>query len=267
MIQVLQKNDRLSASPFCRVYFAKYKPFIKGLWIMNISSKFLPVLLAGTVLSSPAAAVLAPAVDDIIEYTEGTAEDYNFIMPEADANGVQTNKYYKLVFVPGELSSSPNLSWVEVGEDKKDEKNVVAVNLPGNQVKYFQYTYQENDASHDYNSVRLVNLSGEVNADFAGIEYSNITVTGGAAYNSGAAVDNINGDFVNNSALSGVGFAQGGALYNGNKPAVRPPVFRAEPFITITVKSEPLTEVFWATGFCREHIIPEPVALFIITAA
>ncbi len=187
---------------------------------MNISSKFLPVLLAGTVLSSPAAAVLAPAVDDIIEYTEGTAEDYNFIMPEADANGVQTNKYYKLVFVPGELSSSPNLSWVEVGEDKKDEKNVVAVNLPGNQVKYFQYTYQENDASHDYNSVRLVNLSGEVNADFAGIEYSNITVTGGAAYNSGAAVDNINGDFVNNSALSGVGFAQGGALYNGNKTVV-----------------------------------------------
>lgn len=43
------------------------------------------------------------------------------------------------------LSNSPNVSWEEVGEDKKDETDVIAVNLPNDQTKYFRYTYSKPD--------------------------------------------------------------------------------------------------------------------------
>ncbi|MBR5482604.1 MAG: hypothetical protein IKV11_00915, partial [Alphaproteobacteria bacterium] len=103
----------------------------------------LNVLLATTFLSTSAMAVtLEPTLDDsFISYSEGTSTDYNFTVQEADADSNLTTKYYKIDIDKDKISTSSNISWLEVDETKKDESNVVAVNLPNNQTKYFQYAY------------------------------------------------------------------------------------------------------------------------------
>ena len=103
----------------------------------------LSILLAGTFLSTSAVAItLEPTLDDsFISYSEGTASDYNFTVQEADADGNLTTKYYKINIDEDKLSTSSSISWSEVDEAKKDESNVVEVQLPNNQSKYFKYTY------------------------------------------------------------------------------------------------------------------------------
>lgn len=132
------------------------------------------------------------------------------------------------------LSNSPNVSWEEVGEDKKDETDVIAVNLPNDQTKYFRYTYSKPDGyevitkpelmlptitdpseqnTYQTGGVAVNNPAGNKYGDITGkvfannkvsgkltgtSSYNNLYILGGAVYNAGEIGD-ITADFINNS--------------------------------------------------------------------
>ena len=83
-------------------------------------------LLATTFLSSPVCAgAEVPITDDteknvVRGYEEATQDDYDFSLSEADAEGRPSTKYYKINLKSENFSTSPNISWTEVGEDQKD---------------------------------------------------------------------------------------------------------------------------------------------------
>ena len=79
--------------------------------------------------------------DSAFSYSEGTEDDYNFTVQEADAEGKLTTKYYKVNLKPETFSTSPRIGWSEVGEDQKNDADVVTIKLPNNQTNYFKYTY------------------------------------------------------------------------------------------------------------------------------
>ncbi len=171
-------------------------------------------LTATTFMSAPAIAVsLTPTLGEnsVFSYSEGSENDYNFTLQEADAEGNLTTKYYKINLKPEAFSTSPRISWSEVGEDQKDAENVVEVKLPNNQNKYFQYTYTPEEGRTVYNTRQNNTLSGDVNADFVESSYAS---NGGAIYNESATIGNITGDFIDNSTS---GYSNsGGAIYNYN---------------------------------------------------
>ena len=164
---------------------------------------------------------VASIPDSVFEYAEGTKDDYNFTVQEADAEGNLTDKYYKINLKPENFSTSKSITWTEVSEAQKDDKDddlsdgkvsaVIAVRLPNDQTKYFQYTYTKPDGRIIY-STRQVNFTGDViDADFIGNFLSANYPAGGAIYNTGIR-NKINGNFISNY-LIGNGI-QGGAIYN-----------------------------------------------------
>ena len=166
---------------------------------------------------------VASIPDSVFEYAENSVKDYNFIVKEADAEGNLTDKYYKINLKPENFSTSKSITWTEVSEAQKDDKDddlsdgkvsaVITVNLPNDQTKYFQYTYTKPDGRIIY-STRQVNFTGDViDADFIGNFLSANYPAGGAIYNIGT-IENITGNFVGNYAASTGNFAYGGAIYN-----------------------------------------------------
>ena len=189
---------------------------------------------------------VASIPDSVFEYTEGTAEDYNFIVREADAEGNLTDKYYKINLKPEYFATSKSITWTEVGEDKKDEAGVVAVNLPNNQTKYFQYTYTKPAdyetvtkpelvlptitdpslyATYQAGGVAVNNPSGQDYGDIESKVFKDnkvngklvvtnksirlLMIQGGAIYN-GGVMGNVRADFINNAVT---GTAEGEGAY------------------------------------------------------
>ena len=182
---------------------------------------------------------IAAIPESVFEYEAGTAEDYNFSMQEADAEGNLTTKYYKVVLKPETFATSENITW-GTAEQTGDTTGSVAVNLPNNQTQTFYYAYTKpagyTDAADRINNtlatanVTNVVFSGisssssggaiyntqnhediDIIADFIG-NYTD-SANGGAIYNRGAIGD-ITGDFIGNFAQSTNSFAHGGAVYN-----------------------------------------------------
>ncbi len=153
---------------------------------------------------------VASIPDSAFSYSEGSEDDYNFSMSEADAEGKLTTQYYKIDLKPEAFATSKNISWTAVSEDQKDAADVVAVQLPNDQTKYFKYTYTRVPDRTIYNTPQN-SLSGDVNADFIGsFNESN----GGAIRNINTSIDNITGDFIGNS--TGSDYGHGGAIYINN---------------------------------------------------
>ena len=167
---------------------------------------------------------VASIPDSVFEYAEGTKDDYNFTVQEADAEGNLTDKYYKINLKPENFSTSKSITWTEVPEAQKDDKDddlsdgkvsaVIAVNLPNNQTKYFQYTYTKPD-NYTVTNTRINDTLG--NANVTNVVFNGISSSegkGGAIYNTQDNRDvNINADFIGNSATF-VGSAYGGVIYN-----------------------------------------------------
>ena len=166
---------------------------------------------------------VASIPDSVFEYTAGTKDDYNFTVQEADAEGNLTDKYYKINLKPEYFSTSKSISWTEVGEDKKDETGVVAVNLPNNQTKYFQYTYTKPDGYETITKPELVLPT--ITDPRLYVTYQ----TGGAAVNNPSGKDygdieskvfkdnKVSGKFVVTGDNTKILYIQGGAIYNGGK--------------------------------------------------
>ena len=180
--------------------------------------------------------------ESVFEYTEGTAEDYNFTMQEADAEGNLTTKYYKVVLKPETFTTSKSITWgtsVQTG----DTTGSVAVNLPHNQMQTFYYAYNKPadyteagtriDDTLTAQSVTSVIFKGisdsssggaiyntqdhgdiDITADFIGNYVNGYYVYGGAIDNRGT-IGNIIGNFIGNyvSGSSSAG-PSGGALHN-----------------------------------------------------
>ena len=175
-------------------------------------------LLATTFLSSPVCAGAAVLITDDTEknvvrgYEEATQDDYDFSLSEADAEGRPSTKYYKINLKSENFSTSPNISWTEVGEDQKDEQNVIVIGLPGGSAKYFRYDYKNNDSSREYFTSSQRDLSGNVIGDFAGSRQS---ASGAAVYNGkDRSIESIVGDFIHNTVAATDRPEKGGAIYS-----------------------------------------------------
>ena len=167
---------------------------------------------------------VASIPDSVFEYAEGTKDDYNFTVQEADAEGNLADKYYKINLKPENFSTSKSITWTEVPEAQKDDKDddlsdgkvsaVIAVRLPNDQTKYFQYTYTKPD-NYTVTNTRINDTLG--NANVTNVVFNGISSSegkGGAIYNTQDNRDvNINADFIGNSATF-VGSAYGGVIYN-----------------------------------------------------
>ena len=147
----------------------------------------------------------------VFEYVEGKAEDYNFTMQEADAEGNLTTKYYKVILKPENFSASESITWgtsVQTG----DTTGSVAVNLPNNQTQTFYYAYNK-PADYTETGTRINNTLGTANV--TGVVFKDISSSssGGAIYNTQDHGDiNITADFIGNYAD---GYSVwGGAIYN-----------------------------------------------------
>ena len=166
--------------------------------------------------------------------TSGDENNYNFTTQSYDSSGNLTNHYYK-TNIEAETLNSDNIKWQEVSAAGE---NIVQVNLPNNDVKYFQYTLNDNYnlLPQNYNQLLEIPINGGVFKDNINVLYksaifnnkdaSSITikadfvgnqaVRGGAIFNAGK-IGNIIGNFVDNSAkyqdyasVEGLG----GAIYN-----------------------------------------------------
>ena len=175
-------------------------------------------LLATTFLCSPVCAGAAVPITDDTEknvvrgYEEATQDDYDFSLSEADAEGRPSTKYYKINLKSENFSTSPNISWTEVGEDQKDEQNVIVISLPGGSAKYFRYDYKNNDSSREYFTSSQRDLSGNVIGDFAGSRQS---ASGAAVYNGkDRSIESIVGDFIHNTVAATDRPEKGGAIYS-----------------------------------------------------
>ena len=175
----------------------------------------------------------------VFEYVEGKAEDYNFTMQEADAEGNITTKYYKVVLKPENFATSESIKWSTTAPTAGDTTGSVAVKLPNNQMQTFYYAYNK-PADYTETGTRIDNTLGTANvtgvvfkdisssssggaiyntqdhgdinitADFIGNYVNGYYVYGGAISNYGT-IGNITGDFIGNYA-----YASGGAIYNGS---------------------------------------------------
>ena len=175
--------------------------------------------------------------------TSGDENNYNFTTQSYDSSGNLTNHYYK-TNIEAETLNSDNITWQEVSAAGE---NTVQVNLPNSEVKYFQYTIN-NDATllpRNNNQLLETAINGGVftntypysaifnnkdassitiKADFVGNEtvyqFNSINGNGrgGAIYN-GGKIGNIIGNFVDNSAKHTSG-SLGGAIYNENNAII-----------------------------------------------
>ena len=156
--------------------------------------------------------------ESVFEYAAGTAEDYNFTIEEADAEGNLTTKYYKVVLKPETFTTSESIKWSTTAavetpgmtdsdlSDDNQVKGVVKIDLPNNKSEYYEYTYTKPAGYTDAvgcidDTLATANVTNVV---FSGISSS----FGGAIYNTQDNGDiNITADFIGND---------GGAIYNGN---------------------------------------------------
>ena len=180
---------------------------------MKTITPFAGVLSAGTMFGTFAAAAPSSvySAEKIFSYETGTPQDYDFISDETDETGTPITRYYKIGLNPENFATSSNIKWQEVGADKKDDENFVAVPFL-NGTKYYRYTYGEKDRKI-YTEWQNA-LSGDVTADFINGRGggSAIDKMGGIVYNEGE-LNSLTGDFVGNSTTDS-GYTYGGAIYN-----------------------------------------------------
>ena len=180
-------------------------------------------LTVTTFLSAPAiAASLTSTLEEnsVFSYSEGSENDYNFTLQEADAEGNLTTKYYKIDLKPEAFSTSKNISWLAVGEDQKDATDVVAVQLPNNQTKYFKYTYTQ---PADYEKVSEPELVLQTITDptesntyqSGGVAVSNVADNNYGDIKNKLFKDNrVSGKLVNNTGRFKTLSITGGTVYN-----------------------------------------------------
>lgn len=174
------------------------------------------ILMTTTLLSSPVTALpimpdsapASPAINlmsvpaSTFVYLNGSADDYDFVIQEPDAEGKLSNRYYKISVLQNKFSMAENISWEQVSTESDD---TVKLTLPDGKEQYFKYTYTDNPNRTKYTSSQS-SLTGDIDADFVNIRKA--FSSGGGVNNSGT-IDSLKGSFVYDYAPSG-----GGAVNN-----------------------------------------------------
>ncbi len=180
-------------------------------------------LTATTFLSAPTiAASLTPTLEEnsVFSYSEGSENDYNFTLQEADAEGNLTTKYYKIDLKPEAFATSKNVSWAAVDEDQKDAADVVAVQLPNDQTKYFKYTYTQPEGYETITKPELVfptitNPTASITYQSGGVAVNNADGNNYGDIKNKLFKDNhVSGKLVNNTSKNRYLHFYGGAIYN-----------------------------------------------------
>ena len=160
----------------------------------------------------------------VFSYAEGTENDHNFVVQEADQDGNITKKYYKIVLKTNEIGTSAAIKW---STDAAGATGSVEVKLPNSDTPTKLY-YTVDESKYDPTlGTRLTDLTGDVgNATkkvlFKGVNQTSDSskVEGGAIYNTSTDGYNIYADFIGNfvsSTSTSYGDAKGGAIYNSGK--------------------------------------------------
>ncbi|MBP3546976.1 MAG: autotransporter outer membrane beta-barrel domain-containing protein [Alphaproteobacteria bacterium] len=170
------------------------------------------MLLATTFISTGAVAYeIEPTIENgVISYVEGSADDYNFTIQEPDADGNLTTLYYKINIDEDKFTPSSNVGWTILNNKPADRTNLIEIELPNNDVRYFEYSYYEPGGYTD--ATRIEDTSTLTEDDLAYKIFRNLTSStdGGAIYNDKQhQMLTIPNDFINNTADG-----NGGAIYN-----------------------------------------------------
>ena len=173
----------------------------------------------------------------VFSYQKANADDYDFAIREGDQKGEVVTQYYKLNFNSVEPQKFDRISWKKVSAADKDKENVVAFRLSDDDIRYYQFSYQQPDSFEtvadktqhtevtnpagtissitikaggaafyndgDYDTLdNRVFSNNRVSADVANTQdtYRHYMLQGGAVYNSGT-ISQINSDFIDNSVI------------------------------------------------------------------
>ena len=143
-------------------------------------------------------------------YAEGTENDYNFVVQEADQDGNITKKYYKIDLETNKIGTSEAIKW---NTESTGATGSVEVKLPNSDTPTKLYYTVDNGENGKYDSTlgttRLTNLTKDIGSAkkvlFKGLNDSS-EVKGGAIYNAdNSTIGDITGDFISN---------KGGAISN-----------------------------------------------------
>ena len=167
----------------------------------------------------------------VFSYAEGTENDHNFVVQEADQDGNITKKYYNIVLKTNEIGTSEAIKW---NTDADGATGSVEVKLPNSDTQTLYYTV-DNGENGKYDSTlgttRLTNLTKDIGSAtkkvlFKGLNQTSDSseVKGGAIYNISTDGYNIYADFIGNYASSSYDDSpspsSGGAIYNGKNGTI-----------------------------------------------
>ena len=163
----------------------------------------------------------------IFEYEAGTAEDYNFTMQEADAEGNLTTKYYKVVLKPETFTTLESIKWSTTAavetpgmkdsdlSDDNQVKGVVKVDLPNNKSEYYEYTYTK---PTEYEIV--TKTTKEITVDSSTEKEGGVAINNSKGFDYGNVTNTVfkdnqfKGKLVGNSSQNRSLYLYGGAIYN-----------------------------------------------------
>ena len=160
----------------------------------------------------------------VFSYAEGTENDHNFVVQEADKDGNITKKYYKIVLKTNEIGTSEAIKW---STNADGATGSVEVKLPNSDTPTTLYYTIDSD-KYVTESGRLDNLTADVGSAtekvlFKGLKPTSDSskVEGGAINNSSNNGYNIYADFIGNYASATTSSdAYGGAIYNGENGTI-----------------------------------------------
>ena len=162
----------------------------------------------------------------VFSYAEGTENDHNFVVQEADKDGNITKKYYKIVLKTNEIGTSEAIKW---STNADGATGSVEVKLPNSDTPTTLYYTIDSD-KYVTESGRLDNLTADVGSATEKVLFKDLNqisdsseVKGGAIYNTSNGGYNIYADFIGNYVSSTAtttsssytkAYAYGGAIYN-----------------------------------------------------
>ena len=155
-------------------------------------------------------------------YAEGTENDHNFVVQEADQDGNITKKYYKIDWETDKIKigTSEAIKWKTESTGATGSVEVKLPNSDNPTKLYYTVTESKYDKVKENEGDRLTDLTGDVGSAtkkvlFKGLKQtSDSYVQGGAINNSLNGNYNIYADFIGNYVSSVNKDAKGGAIFN-----------------------------------------------------
>ena len=158
------------------------------------------------------------APESVYKITTGTEEDHTFDYTTADIEGNLTHNYYKIELRHPEqsegalnLGTSDHIEWKKLETAPAEgTPSTISIKVSDTETQYYQYTYTKPE-NYEEPSTRINDTLTTGNAQYKVFKDITTTSDGGVIYNAqDKSIVDIIADFVNNFAEY-----NGGAIYNG----------------------------------------------------